>query len=40
MTQVFDLHGKTSIITGASGVLGEQFARTLSDAGVRVLLIG
>nr|WP_253308606.1 SDR family oxidoreductase [Rickettsia endosymbiont of Ceutorhynchus assimilis] len=38
MTQIFDLHGKTALITGASSGLGKQFARTLNSAGVRVLL--
>jgi len=36
--QLFDLKGKTAIITGASSGLGEQFARCLSGAGARVLL--
>lgn len=38
MTTLFDLHGKTAIVTGASSGLGEQFARSLSGAGARVLL--
>ncbi|MDX1924292.1 MAG: SDR family oxidoreductase [Rickettsiaceae bacterium] len=38
MTQLFDLHGKTAIIIGASSGLGEQFARCLSAAGSRVIL--
>lgn len=37
--QLFDLKGKTAIITGASSGLGEQFARSLSEAGARVILI-
>jgi NAD(P)-dependent dehydrogenase (short-subunit alcohol dehydrogenase family) len=36
--QLFDLKGKTVIITGASSGLGEQFARCLSGAGARVVL--
>ena len=36
--QLFDLKGKTAIITGASSGLGEQFAYCLSGAGARVLL--
>lgn len=36
--QLFDLKGKTAIITGASSGLGEQFARCLSGAGARVIL--
>ena len=35
---LFDLTGKTALITGAAGGLGTQFARTLSAAGARVLL--
>jgi NAD(P)-dependent dehydrogenase (short-subunit alcohol dehydrogenase family) len=38
MTTLFDLHGKTAIITGTSSGLGEQFARCLSGAGARVIL--
>lgn len=38
MTTLFDLHGKTAIITGASSGIGEQFARSLSAAGARVIL--
>lgn len=38
MTTIFDLHGKTAIITGASSGLGEQFARCLSGVGARVIL--
>jgi NAD(P)-dependent dehydrogenase (short-subunit alcohol dehydrogenase family) len=34
----FDLSGKTALITGASGGLGEAFACCLSQAGVRVIL--
>ena len=36
--QLFDIKGKTALITGASSGLGEQFARCLSSAGARVLL--
>nr|WP_268988383.1 SDR family NAD(P)-dependent oxidoreductase [Orientia tsutsugamushi] len=36
--QLFDLKGKTALITGASSGFGEQFARCLSDAGARVIL--
>ena len=38
LTTLFDLHGKTALITGASSGLGEQFARSLSGAGARVIL--
>ena len=38
LTQLYDFHGKTALITGASGGLGEQFARCLSIRGARVIL--
>ena len=38
ITTLFDLYGKTAIVTGASNGLGEQFARCLSGAGARVIL--
>lgn len=37
-TQLYDFDGKTALITGASGGLGEQFARCLHAQGARVLL--
>lgn len=36
--ELFDLTGKTALITGASGGLGESFARALSGAGAGVVL--
>ena len=36
--ELFDLTGKTALITGASGGLGESFARALAGAGARVVL--
>jgi NADP-dependent 3-hydroxy acid dehydrogenase YdfG len=38
LTQLYDFRGKTALITGASGVLGEQFARCLHAQGARVIL--
>jgi len=35
-----DLHGKTLIITGATGNLGQVLARTLSERGARLALVG
>jgi NAD(P)-dependent dehydrogenase (short-subunit alcohol dehydrogenase family) len=35
---LFDLTGKTALITGASQGLGERFAHTLADAGAKVIL--
>jgi 3-oxoacyl-[acyl-carrier protein] reductase len=37
---MFDLTGKTALITGASGGIGAQIARTLHDAGATVGLSG
>ncbi|WP_425362996.1 SDR family NAD(P)-dependent oxidoreductase [Candidatus Tisiphia endosymbiont of Hybos culiciformis] len=36
--QLFNLTGKTALITGASSGLGEQFSRLLSTVGVRIIL--
>ena len=30
--QLFDLSGKTALVTGASGYLGAAFARALAEA--------
>ena len=38
MAYSIDLSGRVAFITGASGGLGAQFARTLSDAGAAVVL--
>ncbi len=38
MNNLFDLTGKTALITGASSGLGERFARCFSHHGARVLL--
>jgi NAD(P)-dependent dehydrogenase (short-subunit alcohol dehydrogenase family) len=35
-----DLSGKTAVIVGASGGLGEAMAHTLSDAGAKIALVG
>ncbi len=37
-TQIFSLQGRTALVTGASGALGEHFARVLHAAGARVAL--
>lgn len=34
----FDLHNKITLVTGASGGLGNHFARTLAKAGAHVIL--
>ena len=36
--QLFNLSGRTALITGASSGIGEQFAHTLVQAGARVIL--
>lgn len=38
MTYCIDLSGRVALVTGASGGLGAQFARTLSRAGAAVVL--
>jgi NAD(P)-dependent dehydrogenase (short-subunit alcohol dehydrogenase family) len=38
MAYSIDLSGRVAFITGASGGLGSQFARTLADAGAAVVL--
>lgn len=35
---LFDLSGKTALITGASSGIGERFVHTLTSAGARVIL--
>ncbi len=37
---MFDLSGKTALVTGASGGIGKDIATTLSAAGVKVALSG
>ena len=36
--KLFDMCGKTVIITGAAGLLGSQYAEALVDAGANVVL--
>ena len=38
MNDIFNLEGKTALITGASSGLGKHFAKTLADAGASVIL--
>ena len=40
MSYNIDLSGRVALVTGASSGLGEQFARTLSNAGAAVVLAG
>lgn len=39
-SELFSLEGKTAVLTGASGFLGRNFARTLLANGARVIVIG
>lgn len=36
--RLFDLHGRTALVTGANAGIGEAMARTLGEAGARVML--
>lgn len=38
VTSLFDLSGKTALVTGASSGIGLHFSHTLADAGARVIL--
>jgi NAD(P)-dependent dehydrogenase (short-subunit alcohol dehydrogenase family) len=38
LAHLYDFHGKTALITGASGGLGKQFALCLHAQGARVIL--
>ena len=38
MNNLFNVKGKTAIITGASSGLGKHFAKTLSNAGANLII--
>ncbi len=40
MNDSFSLKGRVIVVTGATGVLGEAFVKSLSDAGAKLVLIG
>lgn len=37
---LFDLSGRTALVTGGSGVLGSAMAQGLAAAGARVAILG
>ena len=38
MSELFNVKGKTALITGASSGLGKHFAKTLSEAGANLVI--
>ena len=38
MNELFNVKGKTALITGASSGLGKHFAKTLSEAGANLVI--
>ena len=36
---LFDLRGKTAIVTGAVGILGQRFCRGLAEFGAQVAVV-
>lgn len=40
MNRLFDLSGKTAVITGGTGVLGSAMAKGLAEAGTNTVVIG
>ncbi len=40
IADLFDVHGKTALVTGGSGVLGSPMCKGLAQAGARVAIMG
>ena len=38
-SKLFDVKNRNIVITGSSGLLGSQYAYTLSEAGANVILV-
>jgi len=38
ISRLFDLSGRTAVVTGGSGLLGAEFCRTLAEAGAQVVV--